>query len=172
MLLTKIKLVPTLEAYLVNYLKSANREGDFNKLIKTPALRMKPPSAFLRLLDSYLFNNLRKFNTHILKMRTLCLQNQFSGKNFALDTINERMERLCAALCQDLTARDFRKCEQQILQNSMRVRVCSKPATARVHAMAARRARGGAEREAGCTQNEQLNVAVRRRLFVSVFRLR
>lgn len=58
--ITKIKLVPTIEAYLTNYLKSVNRENDFNKLIKTAALRVKPPSAFLRLVDSYLFNHLRK----------------------------------------------------------------------------------------------------------------
>lgn len=58
-LVNKIKLVPTIEAYLLNYLKSKNREADFDQLLNKPILCMKPPSEFLRLIDSYLFNNLR-----------------------------------------------------------------------------------------------------------------
>jgi hypothetical protein len=58
-LVNKIKLVPTIEAYLLNYLKSKKREADFDELLHKPVLCMKPPSDFLRMIDSYLFNNLR-----------------------------------------------------------------------------------------------------------------
>jgi hypothetical protein len=59
-LVTKIKLVPTIEAYLINYLKSKNRESDFEQLMQTRVLCMKPPSEFLRLIDAYLFGELSK----------------------------------------------------------------------------------------------------------------
>jgi hypothetical protein len=59
-LVTKIKLVPTIEAYLTNYLKSKNRESDFEQLMQTRVLCMKPPSEFLRLIDAYLFGELSK----------------------------------------------------------------------------------------------------------------
>ncbi|KAI6172196.1 hypothetical protein M3Y98_00946300 [Aphelenchoides besseyi] len=82
-LINNIKLVPTIEAYLSNHLKTQKRETDFDKLIRTPALRMKPPSDFLRLVDGYLFNDLRN--------------------NFSLDVVNEKMERFCFAMCQDIS---------------------------------------------------------------------
>lgn len=59
-LVSRIKLVPTIEAYLINYLKSKNRESDFEHLIQTKILCMKPPSDFLRLVDTYLFDHLSK----------------------------------------------------------------------------------------------------------------
>ncbi|KAI6197105.1 hypothetical protein M3Y94_01185700 [Aphelenchoides besseyi] len=58
--INNIKLVPTIEAYLSNHLKNQKREADFDKLIRTPALRMKPPSDFLRLVDGYLFQRFTK----------------------------------------------------------------------------------------------------------------
>ncbi|KAI6218354.1 Nuclear pore complex protein Nup98-Nup96 [Aphelenchoides fujianensis] len=82
-LIRSIKLVPTIEAYLLNHLKAKGREEDFPKLIRTAALRMKPPSDFLRLVDGYLFNDLRN--------------------NFPLEEIHEKMERFCVAMCQDLS---------------------------------------------------------------------
>lgn len=58
---SKIKLVPTIEAYLLNYLESKNREPEFEHLVQTRVLCMKPASDFLRLVDVYLFDHLSGF---------------------------------------------------------------------------------------------------------------
>jgi len=81
-LVSKVKLVPTIEAYLINFLKLKNRESDFQQLLQTKVLCMKPPSDFLRLIDLYLFESLRN--------------------NYSLDVINEKMHNFCFAICQDL----------------------------------------------------------------------
>lgn len=78
-LVSKLKLVPTIEAYLVNYLKSMNRESDFEQLMQTSVLCMKPPSEFLRLIDAYLFGELSRLSTFKAFNRTI----QFRSPLFA-----------------------------------------------------------------------------------------
>jgi hypothetical protein len=95
-LVSKIKLVPTIESYLINFLKSKNRESDFEILMQIPVLSMKPPSEFLRLIDAYLFGELSK----LLKRQYLLIFWNL-GNNFSLDAINEKMHRFCEAICQD-----------------------------------------------------------------------
>lgn len=110
-LMNQITLVPTVEAYLVNYLKSKNRGSEFDKLVQTRVLCMKPPSEFLRLIDTYLFDHLSKFfRTGRSDLDTRKLQYSInSGHRFPLNVINEKMQRFCATICQNMNDVRFGK---------------------------------------------------------------
>ncbi|KAI6184769.1 Peptidase S59 domain-containing protein [Aphelenchoides bicaudatus] len=99
-LLSKIKLVPTIEAYLINYLKEKKRESDFDQLMQTQLLCTKPPSKFLRLIDAYLFDDLRT--------------------KFSLDEIDEKMHRFCEAICQNLDDTRFDVLQRHAFNNWLR----------------------------------------------------
>ncbi|CAD5227019.1 unnamed protein product [Bursaphelenchus xylophilus] len=76
-----VKLVPTIETYMRQHLEKIGRTELFDELVNTEMLHMNPPSDLIRLVDDYLFNELRL--------------------NYSLEEIAVKMLKFCEAMCQD-----------------------------------------------------------------------
>ncbi|CAD5220182.1 unnamed protein product [Bursaphelenchus okinawaensis] len=86
-----IKLVPTIESYMRLFLDKISKPELFDKLVNTDMLKMNPPSDLIRLVDDYLFKELRL--------------------NFSLEEIATKMNGFCEAMC--LNPEDIRFSYQQ-----------------------------------------------------------